>query len=158
MPCPARIDLLESSSPSDTGPADVVEVDRLRLRCVIGVKPGERDKLQDVVICLRIGVDARPAAGADCLDAVWDYRAAVKAVIAWVEASACHTVERLASEIARVLVVEHGAGWARVRVHKPGALRFADSVGIVIHRVRPDFPDATSAGTLAATTRTAAVA
>jgi FolB domain-containing protein len=158
MPCPTRIDLLDSSSPSVTGPADVVEVDRLRLRCVIGVNPRERDKLQDVVICLRIGVDARPAADADCLDAVWDYRCAVKSVIALVEASAYYTVERLVSEIACVLVVGHGAAWARVRVHKPGALRFADSVGIVIDRVRADFPDATSVGTPAGTTRTAAVA
>lgn len=158
MPCPTRIDLLDSAWPSDTAAGDLVEVDRLRLRCVIGVNPGEREKRQDVVICLRIGVNARPAAGTDCLDAVWDYRAAVKSVIASVEASACHTVERLATEVARVLVVEHEAGWVRVRVHKPGALRFADSVGIVIHRVRADFPDATSVGTPAEGTRTAAVA
>jgi FolB domain-containing protein len=147
MPCPARIDLFGAASPPDTDPGDWVEVAGLRLRCVIGVNPGERDKVQDVVICLRIAVDARPAAAADCLDGVWDYRAAVKSVIAWVEASACYTVERLATEVARVLVVGHGAAWARVRVHKPGALRFADSVGIVVDRARADFPDATLAGT-----------
>jgi FolB domain-containing protein len=146
MPCPTLVDLLDSS-PADTGAVDVVEVDRLRLRCVIGVNPAERDKLQDVVICLRIGVDAGPAGDTDCLDAVWDYRAAAKAVIAWVQASACHTVERLAIDIARILVLNHGAVWARVRVHKPGALRFADSVGIVIHRVRGDFPGPDLPGT-----------
>lgn len=145
MSCPTRVDLFDSCSPADTsgtGTVDVVEVDGLRLRCVIGVNPAERDKLQDVVIDLRIGVDASPAGDIDCLDAVWDYRAAVKTIIAGVQVSACHTVERLAIDIARILVVDHDAVWARVRVHKPGALRFADSVGIVIHRVRADFPDA----------------
>ena len=38
----------------------------------------------------------------DCLDAVWNYRTATKAIIDHVEASAHFTVETLASEIARI--------------------------------------------------------
>jgi Dihydroneopterin aldolase len=62
-----------------------------------------------------------------------------KAVIAHVESSTYLTVEKLASEIARIVVVDHAAPWVRVRVHKPGALRFAGSVGLVIDRRPGDF-------------------
>lgn len=127
------------NGPSFAG--DVIEVDELRLRCVIGISCEERRDRQDVVISLRIGTDARPAAVADCVDAVWNYRTATKAIITHVESSAYLTVEKFASEIARIVVVDHGAPWVRVRVHKPGALRFAGSVGLVIHRRPGDFLD-----------------
>jgi dihydroneopterin aldolase len=57
-----------------------------------------------------------------------------------VEASACFTVEALATLIARVLVIGCRASYVRVRVRKPGALRFADNAGLVIERTPDDFP------------------
>lgn len=116
---------------------DFIEVDGLRLRCIVGVREEERRDRSDVVIDLVIGTDAR--CEADSLGEVWDYRAAVKTVIAVVEASAFYTVEKLASQIAEALVVEHGAPTARVRVRKPGAVRFADSAGISIERGPADY-------------------
>ncbi|MGH3696241.1 MAG: dihydroneopterin aldolase [Pseudonocardiaceae bacterium] len=117
----------------------MIEVDALRLRCVIGINHEERRDRQDVLISLRVGTDARPAVVIDCRDAVWNYRTVIKAIIAHVESSAYLTVEKLASEIARIVVVDHEAPWAEVRVHKPGALRFASSVGVVIRRGPGDF-------------------
>ncbi|MEU6718300.1 hypothetical protein ABZ897_43115 [Nonomuraea sp. NPDC046802] len=46
----------------------------------------------------------------------------------------------MAETIARTVIVAHRAQNVRVRVHKPGALRFADSVGVVIDRTAADFP------------------
>ncbi len=54
------------------------------------------------------------------------------------EESAHYTVEALATAIARICV-EGGARRARVRVEKPGALRFAESVGVEIERGPEDF-------------------
>ena len=45
----------------------------------------------------------------------------------------------LAAGIARICVVDFAAENAVVRVEKPGALRFAESVGVEIHRSRADF-------------------
>lgn len=73
------------------------------------------------------------------MDAVWNYRTSTKAIIAHVECSAYLTAEKLASEIARIVVVDHAAPWVQVRVHKPGALRFAGSVGLVIYRCSSDY-------------------
>jgi FolB domain-containing protein len=120
---------------------DLIEIEGLRLRCVIGWRDEERRDRSDVVIDLTVGTDAGAAAASDDLADAWDYRAASKAVIAAVEASQYRTVEGLASRVARVLVCDRGAPWARVRVRKPGALRFADSVGLVLERTPADFAD-----------------
>ena len=123
---------------------DLIEIEGLRLRCVIGCKPEERRDRSDVVIDLTIAADAGTAGASDDLADAWDYRAAAKAVIAEVEASRCFTIEALATRIARIVVCGRGAPWARIRVRKPGALRFADSAGLVLERTPADFADAGS--------------
>jgi FolB domain-containing protein len=125
---------------------DVIEIGGLRLRCVIGCREEERRGLSDVVIDLRIDVDARSAGAGDDLEDAWNYRTATKAVIAYVEASSHRTVEALASAMARILVVDHHAPRAQVRVHKPGALRFADTVGLTIERTPDDFRELSGTG------------
>ncbi|MFC5186473.1 dihydroneopterin aldolase [Actinomadura harenae] len=133
---------------------DVIEVEGLRLRCVIGVHGQERRGLSDVVIDLRIEPPLPVVDAVDDPASVWDYKPPTKAVIAFVESSTCRTVEALASTIARILIVEHGARSVRVRVHKPGALRYTDSVGVALERTTSDYepqnrPQRTTAGVLA---------
>jgi FolB domain-containing protein len=118
---------------------DIIEIDALRLRCIIGFSAHELKDKQDVVISLRIGADMRRAGETDNPDDAFNYRTLSKAIIQHVENSHYALVEKLAAEIARICVVEHGAGWVQVRVHKPGALRFSDSVGVVIERTPDDF-------------------
>lgn len=122
-----------------TVPMDSIEIDNLRLRCIIGFSPHERKDKQDVVISLRIRTDMHRSGETDHPDDTFNYRTVTKAIIAHVEASTYNLVEKLASEIARIAVVDYGAPWVQVRVHKPGALRFADSVGVVIERTPDDF-------------------
>jgi dihydroneopterin aldolase len=56
-----------------------------------------------------------------------------------VEASADFLVEKLVTDLARLVITEFGVERVQVRVEKPGALRFAESVGIEIERTRADF-------------------
>jgi FolB domain-containing protein len=118
---------------------DFIEIENLRLRCIIGFSPHERKDRQDVVINIRIGTDIRHAGITDNPDDALNYRTITKAIIAHVESSSYNLLEALASAIARICVLEHGAPFVEVRVHKPGALRFSDSVGIVIERTPDDF-------------------
>lgn len=118
---------------------DIIEIDNLRLRCIIGFSPHERKDRQDVVISLRLGADMRRAGESDNPDDAFNYRTVTKAIIQHVEQSTYQLVEKLAHEIAKICVVEHGAPYVQVRVHKPGALRFADSVGVVIERRPEDY-------------------
>ena len=118
---------------------DIIEIDNLRLRCIIGFSPHERKDRQDVIISLRLGCDSRRAGISDNPDDAFNYRTVTKAIIEHVEASEYFLVEKLAAEIAHICVVDYGAPYAQVRVHKPGALRFSDSVGIVIERTPDDY-------------------
>ncbi|MGH3249819.1 MAG: dihydroneopterin aldolase [Trebonia sp.] len=124
---------------------DLITIEGLRLRCVIGCKAEERRDRSDVVIDLAIATDVTAAGDSDDLADAWDYRAAAKAVIARVESSQCFTVEALATAIARVVVCDRGAAWARVHVRKPGALRFADTAGVRVERTPADFAKAEAA-------------
>jgi len=117
---------------------DIIEIDGLRLRCEIGFSAHEIGVKQDVVLTLRIGTDIRRAAQSDDPADAFNYRTVTKALIAHVEASGYKLVESLAESVAQ-LVIQHGAPWVQVRVHKPGALRFADSVGLLIERTAKDY-------------------
>ena len=118
---------------------DQIFIRDLRARAIIGINDWEREQRQDVIVNLTVYMDLRPAgASDDVLDAL-NYRTLNKAVLEYVEASEHFLVEALAAAIARICVVEHGAERAIVRVEKPGALRFAESVGVEIERGRADF-------------------
>lgn len=118
---------------------DTIEIDNLRLRCLIGFSPHELKDKQDVVISLRIRADMRKAEETDHPDDTFNYRTVTKAIIQHVEESSYKLVEALAGAIARICIVDYGAEQVEVRVHKPGALRFSDSVGVVIERKREDY-------------------
>lgn len=120
-------------------PNDMIEIESLRLRCLIGFSEWELDKKQDVVIHMTLFTDIRKGGLSDNPDDILNYKTVNKAVIQIVEASHYKTLEALATAIARVAIVDCGVLHIRVKVEKPGALRFADSVAIVIERTTEDF-------------------
>lgn len=118
---------------------DRIHVRDLLLRTIVGIKPDERTKRQDVLINLDLGVEMSPAGSSDEITDAVNYRSITKDVIALVEQSSFHTVEKLATEIARLILTRHPVLEALVSVEKPGALRFARSVGVTLRRRREDF-------------------
>jgi FolB domain-containing protein len=118
---------------------DKILIKDLLLRGIIGINDWEREKRQDILINLTLFTDVRAAGQSDNIDDCLNYRRVTKEIIAYVEASAHYTVEALATAIAKIAVVEHNAVRVIVRVEKPGALRFARSVGVEIEREQADF-------------------
>lgn len=118
---------------------DIIEVRNLRLRAIIGFSPHELDAPQDVVVSLRIGLEERRAGETDDPNDAFNYRTIVKAIIQFVESSRFALLEKLAEEIARLALFDFKAPHIDVRVHKPGALRRSDSVGIHILRRADDY-------------------
>ncbi len=117
--------------------SDRVFVQGLELYCVIGVQPWERQVMQRVRIDLEVETDCRPAGAADDPALALDYKAVSKRVQHLVEGSAFQLVEALAERIADAVLADFaGADAVRVRVAKPGAVRFAESVGVGIERRR----------------------
>lgn len=118
---------------------DIIEVRNLRLRALIGFSPHELDAPQDVVVSLRLGLEERRAGESDDPNDAFNYRTIVKAIIQFVESSRFALLEKLAEEIARLALFDFKAPHIEVRVHKPGALRRSDSVGVHIVRRPGDY-------------------
>ncbi len=118
---------------------DIVEINDLLVRGIIGVNDWERKERQDILINIRMTGDLRAAAAGDDLEKSINYRTVAKAVIAHVETAERLTVEALATDIAKICCEMPGCLRARVRVEKPGAVRFARSVGVEIEREPADF-------------------
>lgn len=115
---------------------DLIEIQGLTLRMILGVDEWERKDHQDVLVHLAMWTDIRAAAVSDSIDDAVNYRSVAKRVIAFGEASSFHLVEALATEIANLVLTEFGVSKVRVTVEKPGALRFARSVSLTIERER----------------------
>lgn len=120
-------------------PEDRIEIKDLLVRGIVGVNENERRKRQDILLNLVLHVDVRPGAESDDIARTVNYRTVAKEVIRLVEDSAFFTVEKLATEVARLVLTGHAVEAATVSVEKPGALRFARSVGVTITRTRKDF-------------------
>lgn len=118
---------------------DEIRIEDLHLRTIIGINHDERRDRQDIFITLKLSVDTRRAGRSDDIDdAPVNYRTLTKGVIAFVEGNSFQLLERLAADIADLCLAEPGIERVQVAVDKPGALRFARSVGITIERWRAD--------------------
>ncbi len=114
---------------------DIIRIEDLLLRTIIGINEEERHARQDVLINLALMVDTRKAGRSDDInDVTLNYRTLTKRIIALVEGTQFNLIEKLAAEIADLCLEEPGVARVRVSVDKPGALRFARSVGITIER------------------------
>ncbi len=127
---------LDAASLERLARLDRLVISDLLLRCIVGINPEERTHKQDVVINLTLYADLSRSAQSDSIEDTVNYKTIKNEVVAMVESSSYLLVEKLAAKIAeiclRVPLVE--AAW--VRVEKPGALRFARSVGVELLRRR----------------------
>ena len=78
--------------------------------------------------------DLLKAGESDQIEDCVNYRTVTKKVLAHTEAAARLTVEALAADLASICLEEAGVLGVRVRVEKPGAVRFSESVGVEIER------------------------
>jgi dihydroneopterin aldolase/D-erythro-7,8-dihydroneopterin triphosphate epimerase len=117
---------------------DTIEICDLHVRCIIGINPDERVNRQDVFINVSLETDTRKAATSDDIEDAVNYRTLCKDLIELAEGSQFLLVERLAAELANVCLQDERVSRVKVRVDKPGALRFADSVAVTIERARED--------------------
>lgn len=115
---------------------DKVIIKDLLARGIIGVNDWERTVLQDILINIVAFTDTRRAEQSDHLDDCVDYKALSKRVQAHAESAARFTVEALANDLARICLEQPNVERVLVRVEKPGAVRFAASVGVEVERSR----------------------
>ena len=113
---------------------DIVYIRDLRVQAIIGIFGWEREVRQEVSIDLEIAFDCKRAAKTDAIEDTIDYKKITKAIIKFVEESEFQLQETLAEGIAALVKSEFKVHSLKLRVSKPGALRYAEDVGVIIHR------------------------
>ncbi len=115
---------------------DIIFLHGLSVETIIGIWNWERRIRQTVVIDLDMAADIRRAAQTDKVDDTLNYKLVAKRVQQFVTESEFELVETLAERIAAIVTGEFNVPWVRVRVSKPGAIRGARDVGVLIERER----------------------
>lgn len=117
---------------------DKVFIKDLLVRGIIGIREWEREKPQDILINVTVFTDIHQAAQTDDITECVDYSALSKKIQSHAETAARLTVEALANDLAMICLKEKLVKKVIVKVEKPGAVRFAQSVGVEIERTRDE--------------------
>ena len=113
---------------------DTVFIEGLEIEALIGIYDWERRVRQPLVFDVEMAFDNRKPAASDAIGDTLDYKAVSKRLIAFVEASSFQLVETLAERCAQIVLDEFHVPWLRLKLSKPGAVRGARAVGVVIER------------------------
>jgi D-erythro-7,8-dihydroneopterin triphosphate epimerase len=113
-----------------------INICNLRLRTYIGFNPEEKSKQQDVVINIQIRYRADLAFGSDDEDDALNYKTITKSMICHTEHGRFHLLEKLAADLLAIATESKCVSFAQIKVDKPHALRFADSVSVTLSATR----------------------
>jgi dihydroneopterin aldolase len=108
----------------------IIRILDLRVDCIVGVYPHERDRAQPLFIDAELICEVRESARSDNLADTVDYDVLSQQIQATVKASECLLLERVAAMVLGLCVETPGVQAATVRVRKPEALRDARTVEI----------------------------
>ena len=107
-----------------------IHIKNLRLRTFIGFNEEEKTKKQDVIVNIILRYDATLAIASDSVDDACNYKILTKKIIALVEERSFDLLEKMAGDIIALFATAEKVLEASVKIDKPHALRFADSVSV----------------------------
>jgi 7,8-dihydroneopterin aldolase/epimerase/oxygenase len=114
-----------------------VFIEDLVVEAIVGVYPAERVTPQRVVVNLLLWVDIAPAIASDEVGDAVDYEAVALRVMGVVQTAQTQLLERLAHEVAEVVLCEFTAvSKLRLRLDKPDILPYTHTVGVELVRRR----------------------
>ncbi|MBS9437326.1 bifunctional dihydroneopterin aldolase/7,8-dihydroneopterin epimerase [Photorhabdus noenieputensis] len=113
---------------------DIVFIEELVVITTIGVYDWEQTIKQKLVFDIEMGWDNKRASSSDDVEYCLDYAKVSEAIINHVENQNFALVERVAEEVADLLLKRFNSPWVRIKVSKPGAVAQARQVGVIIER------------------------
>ena len=113
---------------------DKVFIEQLEVITTIGVYDWEQEIKQKLVLDIEMAHDNRPAGKSDDVVDALDYSQVSQAVLAHIEGGRFLLVERVAEEVAELIMAKFSVPWIKIRLTKPGAVAQAKGVGVVIER------------------------
>lgn len=117
---------------------DIIFIEELTIITTIGVYDWEQNIRQKLVFDVEMAWDNKKAALSDEVVDCLNYADVSAAIIHHVEPNRFALVERVAEEVATMLMATFNIPWLRLKVSKPGAVADAARVGVVIERQRCD--------------------
>jgi len=115
---------------------DKVFIEGLEIEALIGIYDWERRIRQPLRFDLEMAFDNRVPAASDAIADTLDYKAVSKRLIAFVSQSDFGLVETLAERCADIVLREFNVAKVKLKLSKPGAVRGASAVGVIIKRSR----------------------
>ncbi|MEY8205289.1 MAG: dihydroneopterin aldolase [Bermanella sp.] len=117
---------------------DKVFIDGLEIETIIGIYDWEREIKQVVRIDLEMEWDNKPAAQSEDIQFALNYKDVSKRLISFIGDSEFLLVETMAEAIAQILLQEFSIPGLKLKLSKPGAIRGAKAVGVMIERTTAD--------------------
>lgn len=113
---------------------DKVFIEALEIEALIGIYDWERRIRQPLLFDLEMDFDNRKPAASDDIADTLNYKDISKRLIEFVSQSDYGLVETLAERCAEIVLKEFGVARVRLKLSKPGAVRGAKAVGVIIER------------------------
>ena len=117
---------------------DTIFLTALKVETTIGIWDWERKIKQTVVIDLEMGTDIRAAVESDNIEDALNYKLIAKRVQPFVADSSFQLVESLAVRILEISLGVCHVPCVPRSCYKPGAIRNAKDVGVLIRRSRDE--------------------
>jgi dihydroneopterin aldolase len=123
---------------------DKVFIEALEVDALIGIYDWERRIRQTLVFDIEMAFDNRVPAASDAIEDTLNYKDVSKRVVEYVSQSGFGLVETLAERVAAIILDEFGVSQVRLKLSKPGAVRGARAVGVMIERSAGRTPEGIS--------------
>ena len=111
-----------------------IYVEELEIYTILGITQEEREHQQKILIDYWLDIDISKAMLSDDIDDCVNYRTINKKILSVVSNSSFNTIERLLGILLEVILAFDGVLHAKLKIAKPGALRYAKNVSITAER------------------------
>jgi len=115
---------------------DKIFLNDLKIDTIIGIYDWERETPQTLRFDLEMDWDIHAAANSDDITDTLDYDAIAKAIVAFVTNSRFLLIEKLAEEVAQLLLRQFAIPRLKLTLSKPVQLHGQNQAQIVIERTR----------------------
>ncbi|WMY95092.1 MAG: dihydroneopterin aldolase [Arsenophonus sp.] len=113
---------------------DIIFIEALTVFTTIGVYDWEQTIKQKLLIDIKIGYDHQYVNKSDAIECYLDYNEIAKIVIRYIETKKFKLIERVAEDVADILLNQFDICWVYIQVVKFSALPKAKRVGVIIQR------------------------
>jgi dihydroneopterin aldolase len=116
---------------------DRVVVADLRVNCIVGVRPHEREVAQDVLISVEVATDVSHAARTEQLGDTIDYSALSRQIRDVAVGGRFQLIETMAERVAALVLAAASTASVDVTIKKPAAIADGRHAAVKITRARP---------------------